>query len=725
MTTTGEPTGLLSPAAIPADRRFGPLDWAVAAALWAVAFALFIRARSYGYIYFDDQIYADANAYVHAGLSWAGVKYAFTHLIVGNWHPLTLLTMEALSSAFGPSAATFHTANVVLHAVAVAMLYAWLRVATNRAGPAAAVALLWGLHPLRVESVAWVAELKDELSSVTWLATLLVYVGYSARGRTGRWYAAVVGCYALAILSKPSAVTLPVVLLLTDLWPRGRADLGSATTTTTSGGYWGRRVLEKVPLFVLAAGTAAGAIFGQDAPQTLFAIPFPVRAANAVLSLAIYLRQMVWPAGLAVFYPHPYKIQQPIGAGVVIGSAVLVLALSAAVIATARRRPYLFVGWFWFLIVIAPNLGLLQAGEQARADRFTLLPAIGLTIAVVYGLADALRTRPAEYRMAGALAALAAVALAAGTWLLLPSWKDSAAVWDRADAVVEHNYMAHAERAFRMAASGQPVLGEQMAKEAIAWAPVSAGGYAALANALAAESDADPSKVPAAMKAYDDAVHHDGANPVLRYAAGHYFARIHKDSLARRQFKEALKLDPTLVDAELALGTLLTRSGDYPGAVERLRHYLAVVPHDSMAEGTLGDALRLGGDTPAAAAAYGAAYADGSRDPQWQAWRAWLVGQDAASTPEQLAAAVEPAEMAVGATHDVEPFPLYAYSLVLARLNRTDDATRAGERALAVARQTGRTDMARDIARRLVAYRAGLPSTRPTTRATTGPTTRP
>jgi tetratricopeptide (TPR) repeat protein len=699
------------PARNPMARPLRPADWALLAALWITAFAVFIPTRAYDFIHFDDQAYVADNPYVRAGLSWAGVGYAFSHRVVNNWHPLTLLVSEGLSSLFGPSAATFHTANTVLHATAVALLFAFLRAATGRRWPAVAAAALWGLHPLRVESVAWVAELKDELSSVTWLGCLLVYTCY-ARRRTPWRYAAVTGLCALALLSKPSAVTLPLVLLLTDAWPLGR----DAGVQPSAGRYWARRVAEKVPLLAMAMAVAAVAVSGQGTPRMLVGVPLGGRLANAVVSVVAYLRQTVWPTGLAVFYPHPAQTQRWPSPAVLTADGLLLVGLTVAAGLAARRRPYLAVGWLWFLGVLTPNIGLLQAGEQARADRFTLLPAIGLTTAVVWLVADWAAPRAGRRAVAAVAAGVAAVALTGATRALLPTWRDARTVWVRADEVVPDNYLARALRSIDQIPDGQLASDERLAREAVAIAPGAPDGHTALALNLSAQH-----RVAEMAREFDAAIRLDPANPLVQFQAGVALAAAHEDPSARRRFERTLQLDPTFNDARLAMAVVLARDGDYPGAIAQLRAYLALSPGDAEAEGNLGDALRLNHRPAEAAPHYAAAIADGSRNPNWESALAWQVGRDGNSSADQLAQVLGPAKDACAQAGGRDPFPPYAYSLVLARLGRFDDAIAAAEQAQAAARRSGRADMAGAIADRLRAYRMGLPAAQPAAAAQRDP----
>ncbi len=550
-------------------RRFGPADYGIAAALVLVTAAVYARVYGFGFIYLDDQAYVAQNPFVRTGLTAAGVRYAFTSTIVNNWHPLTTLVALTSSTLFGPSAATFHGVNVVLHASTVGLLFGFLRTATGRAGAAAAAAALWGLHPLRVESVAWVAELKDVLCGACWVGCLWAYAAYARRRTAGR-YATVAGLLVFALLSKPVAVTLPFVLLLCDYWPAGVGHRDAR--------WWGRRLIEKVPLLALAAAAAAVAVRSQPVPAGLVSIPGRVRAGNAVLSILAYLRQTAWPTGLGVFYPHPWTLRRPLPPAHVAAAAAVLLGVTAAVVLLGRRRPYLPVGWFWFLGVLVPVLGLLQAGDQARADRFTYLPAIGLTVAVVYAVADAV---PA--RVGAVVAVVAAVPLTVATLVLVPTWRSAATVWARADAVIPDNYLARTFLSMLALHDGDAPRAERLARQAVALVPRSTSdGHLALAKALAAEgrpADARPEFDAALRIAPDD--------PLLRYEAGRFLDAQHDGPAARDQLRRAVRLDPDLTAARLALARSLARDGFAAAAADQYQRLLAIDPANADARAEL------------------------------------------------------------------------------------------------------------------------------------------
>ena len=574
-------------------RPWAAADWRWAAGLFAVAFALYVRTGGYDIIYFDDQSYVANNGYVRQGLSWAGVRWACTGTVVDNWHPLTLLLSLTVSTAFGATAGVFHLTNTVLFAADVALLFAFLRSATGRTGAAVAAAALWGFHPLRVESVAWVAELKDVLCGAMALACLSAYVAY-ARRRTVWRYLGVVALLALALLSKPTAVTLPFVLLLCDLWPLGTRPFSpgrqaadrrppAAAGTTSTANWWLWRVAEKLPLFALAAAVAVITVRSQSKPSVLVSIPWPVRLGNAAVSIAAYLRTTVWPTGLGVFYPHPWVLRHPIPPAAIATSVALIASLTIA-IGVAGRRRYLTVGWLWFLGMLIPVLGLLQAGDQARADRFTLLPGIGLTVAAVWLAADLLAPRR---KTAIVITSVIVGLLLVCTVRQTSTWQSVDTAWERADAVIPENYMARSFRAQIALADRKLPEAERLAREAITLVPRSSSDpHHTLAQVL----DAGGRPAEAAVE-FAAAIRIAPDDSLLRRDAGQFFARQRDLPAARRELTEAVRLNPAMVDARRALAVALAAGGLYADAADQFRRVLALSPDDAAARAGLADAV--------------------------------------------------------------------------------------------------------------------------------------
>jgi lipopolysaccharide biosynthesis regulator YciM len=376
---------------------------------------------------FDDDVYLVHNEHVQAGLTRASIAWAFTTGHGSNWHPLTWLSLQLDHELFGMQPWGYHFVNLVLHVVNTVLLLRILWKMTGAWWQSALVAALFTLHPLHVESVAWLAERKDVLSTFFGFLAVVAYGSYVNRPTVVR-YLLILLAYAASLLAKPMLVTLPFVLLLLDYWPLCRVP-GKVSLA--------RLVVEKIPLLLLAAGSSVAAWTAQahgQSVQALERLSFPTRAGNALVSYVVYLRKMIWPADLAAFYPHPMNtlpLWQVLAAG------LFLLAVSAVVIWLWRRAPYLAVGWFWYLGTLVPVIGLVQVGAQAYADRYTYVPLIGIFIALVWGGADLLARWSSRDRYAVASAAAAVVLLACTllTWLQVHYWHDAIPLWEHALAV--------------------------------------------------------------------------------------------------------------------------------------------------------------------------------------------------------------------------------------------------------------------------------------------------
>lgn len=407
----------------------------IPAVLAGAVVLVFGRALGYGFVNFDDPHYVINNYPLHAGLTWEGARWTFTTGYAENWHPLTWLSHMLDFELYGMAPGAHRLTNLLLHIGATWLLFAALRAMTGATYASAAVAFLFAIHPQHVESVAWIAERKDVLCGFFWMATLYAYAAYARRPNAWR-YAIVAVLFALSLLAKSMAVTLPCVLLLLDYWPlrRGR---------TLRQFAW--LAAEKLPLFALAAAQSVITVLVQDAGGTtksLAALPLWVRLANAPLAYIHYVEKTVIPAGLAAFYPHP---ETTVSVPLAVVATLLLLALTAAAWRLRRRMPWLIVGWLWFIGTLAPVIGIVQVGDQAYADRYTYIPMVGLLIAGVWVCAQLLR----DYRHAllgrwlrPALVAWAALMVVLA-YVQVGYWQNSVALWERALAVTERNGPAH------------------------------------------------------------------------------------------------------------------------------------------------------------------------------------------------------------------------------------------------------------------------------------------
>jgi tetratricopeptide (TPR) repeat protein len=398
------------------------------------ALALYWRIGGHEFLNYDDNVYITENENVRAGLTWHSLAWAFASH-AANWHPLTWISHMIDVELFGLRPRGHHLHNAILHAVNGGLLFLVLRQLTGALWSSALVAALFAVHPLHVESVAWAAERKDLLAGCFWMLTLLAYSRYvRAPGRAR--FAVLITAYALGLLAKPMLVTLPAILVLLDFWPLGR--LGSPSFRR--GGRW-RPLLEKAPLFALAGTSSVVTIIAQrSANAVAYSQEYPLgaRVANALASVWAYLGQTLWPAGLT-FYPFA-GWQIPLWESLAAGA--LLAAATAALAALARRRPAALVGWLWYLVSLLPVIGLIQVGVQARADRYTYLPLIGIFLVVAWSLRGLVRRVPSLRLAAAALCLGALLALAARAWVQAGHWRSSVALFTHAAAQRPDNWIA-------------------------------------------------------------------------------------------------------------------------------------------------------------------------------------------------------------------------------------------------------------------------------------------
>jgi len=415
--------------------------------LAAITWLVFCQTLTHDFINYDDQVYVYENPQVTSGLTLNGIIWAFTHSVSGNWHPLTIATHMIDCQLYGLEPGGHHCTNVVLHTLAVLLLFFVLREITSAIWPSAFVAALLAIHPLRVESVAWVSERKDVLSAVFFMLTLAAYVRYTRRSSIAN-YLLMTFFFALGLMSKPMLVTLPFVLLLLDYWPLARfaAPINLANDAESSG--WLDRlpvaeklILEKIPLVLLSAVSCLIALVLQGrALNPIAHIPLLLRVYNASVSYVIYIWQMFWPDKLALLYPYPLGRLSIWPCVFAIG---LLLAVTLVAWEFRKERPYLITGWLWYLGMLVPVIGLIQVGAQARADRYTYLPQIGLYLAATWTIADLSRSWPHRRKVLSILATAVIGLLAWRASIQASYWENSETIWNRTLAVTSNNAIAH------------------------------------------------------------------------------------------------------------------------------------------------------------------------------------------------------------------------------------------------------------------------------------------
>lgn len=538
----------------------------VSLALALVTFLLFSRAVDYGFIDYDDDSYVANNPHVQSGLKLDNVVWAFTTGYGGMWQPLTWCTYLIDAEVGGPAPRAYRLTNIALHVANALLLFAALASMTSSLWRSAFVAALFALHPLRVQSVVWIAERKDVLSVFFWMLTLVAYYRYAGRGRV-RDYVLVVLTFVLGLLSKPMLVSLPFVLLLLDFWPLGR--LGGER-----GERWTRLVLEKIPLVALAAASAVVTVVVQHASGALgltFDLPLSARLGNAVVAPVSYLGKMLWPVNLSVFYPHPGDELSP---GAVAASGALVLAVTALAIRLARHRPYLAVGWFWYLISLAPVSGVIQTGAHGTADRFTYVPLVGVFIMIAWGAGSLVPLRTARARaMLVVPAAGILIALAAICWRQIGYWRDSETLFRRGLEVTRKNDVLLYNLGVVLAGRGRLDEAAERFSEALRIQPgnVLARYNLGLARQLQGRKDE-------AVRHYLEAIRYDPRFPKPRNAYGAILLDQGMTRKALEQFEAAVESDAEDPATHYNLGNAYMADGRYAEAVRHYRRTLDLMP---------------------------------------------------------------------------------------------------------------------------------------------------
>ncbi len=452
----------------------------VCAALVVIVLAIYAQVNTHQFINYDDPVYVSNNANVLGGLTAGDVRWAFTSIHAAYWHPITWLSHQLDVSLFGRDAGRHLLVSVALHALNVVLLFLWLRLATGTFWRSALVAALFASHPLHVESVAWLSERKDVLSTLFMLLSLHAYTRWVRDASRGQ-YAWSVAALALGLMAKPMLVTFPFVLLLLDVWPFERTRNMRAI------------LVEKLPYFACVVPAVVMTLRTQSVAMTGSNVSLAIRVANAAIAYTTYLGKTLWPSSLAIFYPYPTSVNGVLAA--VCG--LFLVAVTIVVLAARRNMPWLPVGWLWFLGTLVPVIGLVQAGQQSMADRFTYVPHIGLFIAIVWSVA-AMVESARELRVPMAVAAVGAVvAFSVVAYIQTGYWRNSVTVFERAVAVTKNNRLAHLNLGAALLESGQPDRAEAEYRAAVGFQPAEAV-HLGLALALSAQGKLDASAGEAA-----------------------------------------------------------------------------------------------------------------------------------------------------------------------------------------------------------------------------------
>ncbi len=549
--------------------------------LTAVVLVVYNPVIHNGFLNWDDDQYITDNPHVRAGLTWATVKWAFTTYHGAYWMPVSWLSHALDCKLFGLNPAGHHYVNVLLHAVNVVLLFLLLQSATGFRWRSLMVAALFALHPMNVESVAWAAERKNVLSMLFFLLALYAYVWYARRPGLRR-YTAVACFFALALLSKPQVVTFPFLLLLWDYWPLCRISAPDVAETATRSRkvrrLWnGWLVLEKLPLLLLSAASAVvtmRAAKAGGAAKALSEYSLLLRLETAVISCVRYLGHALWPSKLVALYPHPTKLYPAWQ----VGAALVLLMLVTALVLRARDQRYLAVGWFWFLGSLVPMIGLVQAGLQAMADRFTYLPFIGLFLMLTWLVADWARAREIPARWLAIPAVSCLLVLGALTYRQVGYWHDIESFWLRTLALTQDNYVAEDNLGDFLFRQGRTEEAAAHFRAALAVRP---DGLTANLNLGAYEDGRG--NLPAAIERYQMVARHAGdvgMRATAYSSLGFAYRGMGQPVQAKQCFETALQLAPDRARAMVGLGLIAQENGDLAEAIRLYSRAAAVRPDD-------------------------------------------------------------------------------------------------------------------------------------------------
>jgi Flp pilus assembly protein TadD len=652
-------------------------------ALAVITAALYLPITHHDFVNFDDDDYITNNSHVQAGLTWAGVIWAFQTGAAANWHPLTWLSHMLDCQLYGLHPGGHHSTNLIFHVINTLLLFLWLRQLTGTLWRSAIVAALFAWHPLHVESVAWASERKDVLSTFFWMLTLIAYTRYAQKrsrveGRGSRTDIAVQALdsrlstldyflallfFACGLMSKPMVVTLPFVLLLLDFWPFERFSRFTFHVSTL------RLIGEKLPFFALSLAASVVTYFVQTSGRALWSPPgltFSSRVANALWAYERYISKTFWPADLSIFYTHPYHWP----AGLAIGAASLLALWSGLFIWRARQNPYLLVGWFWFLGTLVPTIGLVQVGSQSMADRYMYIPSIGLFILVVWGIDDFLNWRPHWRRIATLAGGVALAGCLVGTGIQLSYWQNSIKLFRHAIEATTDNFVAYTCLGETLRDLGMKKEALMLCTEAVRIAPNSPVAQYNFGMALLQNQ-----RLGEAIEHLDAAARLAPHNSEIQYNLGLVLLLHDKPNEATKSFAAALVERPDFAEAHRRLAQALSQQHK---SQEAILHYRA--------------ALRLKPDL-----------ADALNE------LAWILATAPDPALRSGAEAVPLAKRACELTQNRQAAFLTTLSAAHAEAGQFPDAMAAAQRAGRLAQLAGQKEIAAQAGELLKLYQAGHP----------------
>jgi tetratricopeptide (TPR) repeat protein len=654
---------------------------AIYLALAVITVTVFGQTIRDDFVNFDDDLYVYNSPVIKAGLTINGMLLAFTTPHARNWHPLTTISHMLDYQVWGLRAGGHHATNVILHTIAVLLLFSLLKRMTGAVWKSVLVAALFAVHPLHVESVAWISERKDVLSALFFFLMLGAYVRYTSA--PSRWrYLLVSVLFAAGLMSKPMLVTAPVVLFLLDYWPleRFKGQMSQVRDPNTAvGAQWSVTrglILEKIPLLLLSvASCVVTFVIQKRAVGAIPSLPWLWRVENAVTSYLLYVWQTLWPARLAVFYPYP---DNTLPAWKIIFALGLLVATTVAAIVLRHRRPYLFTGWLWYVVMLMPVIGIVQVGEQGHADRYTYLPHIGLFLLAVWGVADVVASRRAMSRITAVTAAITIFALAWVAFAQTRYWHDSETLWTHALAVTSDNDFAHNNLAYLLADRGD------------------------LDDAISHFEAA------AEIRSHKRDRHYNVGSALVEMNLADALAKKDRLDEAMFHYEQAIRLEPNYPDAYYNRGSVLFAKGRIDEAIADWERTLQLQPNDADAHVCLGNAFLRQGSPREAIAHYETAATLGPQDPHSRNNLGWILATASDAGIRDGAKAVEFAQQAVALSGGREPQFFRTLAAAYAESGRFSDAVVTAQQAAVIAGMQGKSQLAKHLEEDVLLYRARL-----------------
>jgi tetratricopeptide (TPR) repeat protein len=693
---------------------------AICGVLVGITWLVFGQTIRHQFVTYDDPQYVYANPEVCAGLSVSRIIWAFTHTIAGNWHPLTTISHMLDCQLYGLDPAGHHFTNVLFHTIAAVLLFLVLRQMTGSLWRSAFVAALFAIHPLHVESVAWISERKDVLSAIFFMLTLGAYTRY-ARVASVKSYLLLFFLFALGLMSKAMLVTVPFVLLLLDYWPLGRITHvrfpKALDRQPASGSQWPviRRLLaEKVPLFVLSALSSVVTLFTQfQSTATMSQLPLSWRVNNAVVTYVVYVWQMFWPVRLAAFYPHP---NDRLHLWQVILAIAFLVAVALLAIYWRKQRPYIFTGWFWYMGMLVPVIGLVAGGEQARADRYTYLPQIGLYVLITWGITDLMRSMmmprsrsrhlatgspsparsarksavhgPGAYAinpgigyqaLCAAIAATIIISLSWRAFVQTSFWANNDVLWNHALNVTSDNDMAYYNL-----------------------------GYSCLKRG---DFDNAISRFETALqiRSRNSSAHYNFGSALIENNLASLLVQRKRLNEAIDHYHNAMRLRPGYGDPYLNLGNILFEQGRMPDAVVLWQNARSTESGDGRFHALLADAFLRAGLQKDAIAEYEHAVRNSVDDPLPRNSLAWLLATSSDASIRNGNRAVELATEAVRLSHGKDPNYLRTLAAACAESGRFVEAKQNAGRAFRAAELLDNRSLLNALRDEIALYELGLP----------------